>query len=557
MPAVSVHHTDTTDEPWDGPAAVAAMPAEKAVLTYCHAWYSADGDRDEKSSYKFPHAREEGGPANLPACRNGLARLDSADIPDGDRDGVRKHLQAHLDDAKDDDTEDRMSRRVPTGLRSVAWPKAVMRAHQEKSPKAGAPLAMDGRRPFEIRNSADGGEAEVWLYDEIGGWGVWAEDVVRDLSRVTANAITVRLNSPGGDYFDGVAIMNALLAHPAYVTVKVDGLAASIASVICLAGDKVVMGPGSKQMVHNASTMAWGNAAEMRCTADLLDQVSAGIAQAYADRSGGDVADWQTRMDAETWLDADECVRLGLADQVAALPSRAGAAAGVDPDPENRATRPPVAALRPAARAEGLAPDAGDVTMPVDASAGGVDASAGDVTVPEDAPAEDAPAVGGYDVALVAQVMGWALAVDQHVDRLIAECAAALGIDNPDVDNDGPPPPLPPGDAGLGYALGILTAVDTVVDGAQVILAKALGIENPDPDEDDEGDEPVEPARRGPGMTGVPVEASTTDTPGTGATATVTDEQVSDAWADITNHLTTTTSTPDDVYATQEGAWWQ
>lgn len=114
--ALAVHHTATTDEAWDGPAAVAAMPNDDAVLRYCHAWMSdeaaaetpKEGDDDaddQKSSYKFPHHKTKGGPANLAACRNGLARLSGADIPDGDRAGVKAHLQAHLDDANKDDDE--------------------------------------------------------------------------------------------------------------------------------------------------------------------------------------------------------------------------------------------------------------------------------------------------------------------------------------------------------------------------------------------------------------------------------------------------------------------
>lgn len=119
--ALPVHHTATVDEPWDGPAAVAAMPSDAATLRYCHAWMDSaaddgtaeeksDGDADDKkSSYKFPHHKSEGAPANLAACRNGLARLSSADIPEGDRAGVKAHLQAHLDDAAKHDDESKTS----------------------------------------------------------------------------------------------------------------------------------------------------------------------------------------------------------------------------------------------------------------------------------------------------------------------------------------------------------------------------------------------------------------------------------------------------------------
>ncbi|WP_145877538.1 head maturation protease, ClpP-related [Streptomyces sp. BK340] len=108
--ALPVHHTATVDEPWDGPAAVAAMPNDDTVLRYCFAWQSdeaagtphKEGDNDaddKKGNYKFPHHKSKGGPANLAACRNGLARLEGSKIPEGDKAGVRAHLQAHLDDA--------------------------------------------------------------------------------------------------------------------------------------------------------------------------------------------------------------------------------------------------------------------------------------------------------------------------------------------------------------------------------------------------------------------------------------------------------------------------
>lgn len=496
MPPVKVHHTATTDEPWDGPAAVAAMPNDEDTLRYCHAWYSADGDLSEKGSWKFPHAKSKGGPANLAACRNGLARLPDADIPDGDRAGVKAHLQAHLDDAEG--TDDRMRRNLPTALLNVAWPKAVMRAHVSGSPKAGAPMPMDGRKPFAISNAASGDSAEVWLYDEIGGWGIWAEDVISALARVTASAITVRINSPGGDYFDGIAIMNALLSHPATVTVQIDGLAASIASVIALAGDRVVMGPGTKQMVHNASTMVWGDANDLRSSATLLDEISAGIAEAYAARSGGDVAEWAALMDAETWLSAEQCVTRGLADEVTSLASRAG----MDPDPDNQDTtsgRAPVAAvLRPAAL---LDPS---VSAPTDGELAEGTIRDADTTTPADpvpAQEEEPAAPAGPAAAVLGQALSWWTVIDQVSDRACAQLAATLGVPNPDVDAPMEAQPLPAGPAGLSTLLGMLTSVDTIVDGGQVIVAAALGICNPDPDADDDAGESGEaPEGTGPGM---------------------------------------------------------
>jgi hypothetical protein len=95
--AIPSHTTAVEDSAWDGPAAEAAMPGEAATLRYCHAWRDGAGDPDAKASYKFPHHREQGGPANLGGCRNGLARLEGADIPEADRAGVKAHLQNHLD----------------------------------------------------------------------------------------------------------------------------------------------------------------------------------------------------------------------------------------------------------------------------------------------------------------------------------------------------------------------------------------------------------------------------------------------------------------------------
>src|SRR5258708_4891417 len=103
MGALAVHHTATVDTSWDGPAAVAAMPNEPGTLKNRHAWVDSSGDDTAKSTYKMPHHKVDHGPANLAACRNGLARLSGANIPEGDKDAVKKHLQAHLDDGSQSD----------------------------------------------------------------------------------------------------------------------------------------------------------------------------------------------------------------------------------------------------------------------------------------------------------------------------------------------------------------------------------------------------------------------------------------------------------------------
>lgn len=180
-----------------------------------------------------------------------------------------------------------------------------------------------GDRPwYRIANqSAD--EAEVMLYDEVGGWlGATADEFIADLRGITAPNILLRVNSPGGQVYEGIAIANALRAHPANVTVQVDGLAASIASVIAMAGDQVRMMPNAMLMLHEASGLTVGNAADHRDTADLLDKISGNIADAYAARAGGTRDEWRQVMVDETWYTAEEAVAAGLADEAVPAPKR-------------------------------------------------------------------------------------------------------------------------------------------------------------------------------------------------------------------------------------------
>lgn len=170
---------------------------------------------------------------------------------------------------------------------------------------------------FKIRNAADEDTAEVLIYEAIGGWfGVPADEFVRELNGITAQNIHVRINSPGGSVFDSIAIYNALVKHPAKVTVYVDSLAASGASVIAMAGDDIVMMVGSQMMIHDASGIEMGDARMMREMADFLDKQSDNIASIYAAKIGGDPAEMRALMLAETWMMAQEAVDLGLADRV-------------------------------------------------------------------------------------------------------------------------------------------------------------------------------------------------------------------------------------------------
>lgn len=168
---------------------------------------------------------------------------------------------------------------------------------------------------YRIENRASA-KAEVFIYDEIGYFGVTAQDFVDDLRAITANQITLHINSPGGDVFDALVVYNAIRDHAADVEVIVDGIAASSASWIAQAGDRVVMNRGSQLMIHDAWSLAVGNSETMRQAADFLEKQSTNIAGIYAERAGGTVDDWRAAMSAETWYTADEAVEAGLADEV-------------------------------------------------------------------------------------------------------------------------------------------------------------------------------------------------------------------------------------------------
>ncbi|MFF7690575.1 head maturation protease, ClpP-related [Streptomyces syringium] len=178
-------------------------------------------------------------------------------------------------------------------------------------------LQETGRTWYSIRTRAAADTAEIHLLDEVGEWGVTAQDFIRDLQGIDAGEIAVHINSPGGEVFQGLTIMNALRSHPAFVHVYVGGLAASIASVIAMAGDVVTMRPHSQLMIHDGSGICMGNAAEMRAAAASLDRQSDNIAAVYAEKAGGTVGQWRERMRAETWYTAEEAVAAGLADEVA------------------------------------------------------------------------------------------------------------------------------------------------------------------------------------------------------------------------------------------------
>ena len=169
---------------------------------------------------------------------------------------------------------------------------------------------------YTIR-ARDGG-AEVLIYDEIGAYGVSAKGFLAELGALPeAAAIDLRLNSPGGSVFDAVAIHNALTRHAGSVTVWIDGIAASAASYVAMAGDEIVIPENAFLMIHDPSGLVVGTAADMREMAGTLDKIAAGMMRGYAARSGKPEEEIAALMAAETWFDGAEALAAGLATRMA------------------------------------------------------------------------------------------------------------------------------------------------------------------------------------------------------------------------------------------------
>lgn len=173
---------------------------------------------------------------------------------------------------------------------------------------------------YSIKAAAKG-VGEIYIYDDIGdGWdGTTAKGFAKELKGLGAlKELKVYINSAGGSVFDGVAIFNQLERHKARKVVTVDGLAASIASVIAMAGDEIVIAANGMMMIHDPWAFAIGTAAEMRKMAESLDKVGETILGTYVRRTGGDAEAIETMMAEETWLTAEEALELGFADQIGA-----------------------------------------------------------------------------------------------------------------------------------------------------------------------------------------------------------------------------------------------
>ncbi|MFW2272469.1 head maturation protease, ClpP-related [Burkholderia orbicola] len=177
------------------------------------------------------------------------------------------------------------------------------------------------KRWWDIRaqaNAAGGNEVEIRIYGDIGFWGTDAELFTAKLDEVAsaATSIVVAINSMGGDVFDAFAIYNALRRHTGKVTGRVDGVAASAASLILMACDTIEMPSNARLMIHNPNTVAAGEAGHLRKLADLLDSTSDSMLAAYVERSGRTAEEVRAIMDAETWLTAAQAKEQGFCDAI-------------------------------------------------------------------------------------------------------------------------------------------------------------------------------------------------------------------------------------------------
>lgn len=188
------------------------------------------------------------------------------------------------------------------------------------------------QRMWEIRQSASSDTLEIFIYGDVQSdardW--WTGQVIESETSAkhfrdeltkhpNVQQINLYINSYGGSVFEGTAIYNQLKRHPAHKTVYIDGFACSVASVIAMAGDEIVMPKNALMMIHNAWMCACGNAAELRKAADDLDTINAAGRGAYLEKAGDklDEATLVSMMDGETWLNAEQCIRYGLADRYA------------------------------------------------------------------------------------------------------------------------------------------------------------------------------------------------------------------------------------------------
>lgn len=171
------------------------------------------------------------------------------------------------------------------------------------------------KKGYEFKN-LNTATPEVYIYDEIGAWGITALDFIDELKQINSANFDLHISSPGGEVWDGLAIYNAIKQHPANVTVYIDGIAASAASFIAMAGDNIVIAKNAEMMIHDAMGLVMGNASDMQEMITHLNRMSDNIASIYADKAGGTPEEWRAKMLAETWFTATEALDAGLVNSV-------------------------------------------------------------------------------------------------------------------------------------------------------------------------------------------------------------------------------------------------
>ena len=168
---------------------------------------------------------------------------------------------------------------------------------------------------YNIQNKA-GETADIYIFDEIGTYGVTAQDFISEIKGLKDMPINLRINSLGGDVFDGMAMYNVIKRREAKTTVYIEGIAASIATIIALGADEVIMAENSLFMIHNAWGGTSGEAKDMRKTAETLDKITSELTDIYVKKTGLSYDALAEMMDEESWLNADEAFALGFIDTI-------------------------------------------------------------------------------------------------------------------------------------------------------------------------------------------------------------------------------------------------
>lgn len=341
MPAIRSHSSEVdTESSWDGPGEVASAPEEEATLRYMHTWIEAGADPDAKQSYKFPHhTAGTDTPAVLAGVNNAMARLSQADIPEGDRAGVEAHLRRHQDDAgtgEEESSEDEGGVEDSTG-RGLRANISEGEAEKIASPQRPIRCFEGNAKPHEAfwkwRNAIENGrpegedepEPEMELYGYISEYSWWEDDVTPkkfkdDLYHYgNRGPITIRMNSGGGDVIAASVMKSILIDYPGKVTVKIDGLAASAATIVAIAGDVVKMQESAYFMIHDPMVSLFFAVLNVEELASLLANLKTakhGIIDAYTTRTGMSRERLSDLMTRETWMTANEAVAMGFADEV-------------------------------------------------------------------------------------------------------------------------------------------------------------------------------------------------------------------------------------------------